>query len=211
MQAEIKQHDQTKVETFSKYPLRLSGIILFNAFSNAGVVDDIQPPTIALPRFPGGSHGSTGATLRQTLLTLDGTGPRIGGARSSAQVSVDFFGGVSDNTYGYSSSAGSLRMRQTWVNLDWYKTMAQAGYTTPLISPLSPTSFATVAQPGMAGSGNLWTWSPQVQVEQRIPLSEQRRIGLEFGLIDPPASSYTSTQLDSPVEASRHPGYEGRI
>ena len=36
MQAEIKQHDQTKVETFSKYPLRLSGLILFNAFSNAG-------------------------------------------------------------------------------------------------------------------------------------------------------------------------------
>jgi hypothetical protein len=68
-----------------------------------------------------------------------------------------------------------------------------------------------VAQPGLAGSGNLWTWSPQVQVEQRIPFTEQRRIGLEFGLIDPPASSYTSTQLDSPVEASRHPGYEGRI
>src|SRR5450631_756796 len=40
MQAEIKQHDQSKVETFSKYPLRLSGLILFNAFSNAGVVDD---------------------------------------------------------------------------------------------------------------------------------------------------------------------------
>ncbi len=211
MQAEIKQHDQTKVETFSKYPLRLGGLILFNAFSNVGVVDNIELPTIALPRFPGGSHGSTGATLRQTLLTLDGTGPRIGGARSSAEVSIDFFGGVSSNTYGYSSSEGWLRMRQSWINLDWYKTTAQAGYTTPLISPLSPTSFATVAQPGMAGSGNLWTWSPQIQVEQRIPFNEQRRVGLEFGLIDPPASGYNSTQLDSPVEASRHPGYEGRI
>jgi uncharacterized coiled-coil protein SlyX len=211
MQAEIKQHEQTKVETFSKYPLRLSGLILFNAFSNAGVVDDTELPTLALPRFPGGSHGSTGATLRQTLLTLDATGPRIGGARSSAEVSIDFFGGVSTNTYGYSSSAGLLRMRQSWVNLDWYKTTAQAGYTTPLISPLSPTSYATVAQPGMAGSGNLWTWSPQIQVEQRISLTDQRRIGLEGGLIDPPASGYTSTQLDSPVEASRHPGYEGRI
>ena len=81
----------------------------------------------------------------------------------------------------------------------------------PLISPLSPTSYATVAQPGLAGSGNLWTWSPQIQVEQRIPLAEQRRIGLEGGLIDPPASGYTSVQLDSPVEASRHPGYEGRL
>jgi uncharacterized coiled-coil protein SlyX len=211
MQAEIKQHDQSKVETLSKYPLRLSGLILFNAFSNAGVVDDTDLPTIALARFPGASHGSSGATLKQTLLTLDATGPRIAGARSSANVSIDFFGGVSSNSYGYSASAGVVRMRQSWVSLDWYKTTAQAGYTVPLISPLSPTSYATVAQPGMAGSGNLWTWSPQIQVEQRIPFSEQRRIGLEGGLIDPPASGYTANQLDSPVEASRHPGYEGRI
>jgi hypothetical protein len=211
MQAEIKQHDQTKVETFSKYPLRLSGLILFNAFSNAGVVDDTQLPAIAIPRFPGASHGSTGATLRQTLLALDATGPRIGGARSSAEVSIDFFGGVSTNTSGYSSSAGLLRMRQSWVNLDWHKTTAQAGYTGPLISPLSPTTYATVAQPGLAGSGNLWTWSPQLQVEHRIPFTDRRRIGLEAGLIDPQSSGYTSRQLDSPVEASRHPGYEGRI
>jgi hypothetical protein len=210
MQAEIKQHEQTKVETFSKYPLRLSGLILFNAFSNAGVVDDAQLPTIALPRIPGESHGSSGATLRQTLLTLDATGPRIAGARSSAEVSVDFFGGGSTNSYGYSSSAGLLRMRPTWVNLDWNKTTAQAGYTAPLISPLSPTSYATVAVPALTGSGNLWTWSPQLQVEQRIPITEQRTIGLEAGLIDPP-SGYMSDQLDSPVEASRHPGYEGRI
>jgi hypothetical protein len=211
MQAEIKQHDQSKVETFSKYPLRLSGLILFNAFSNAGVVDNTELPTFALPRFPGASHGSSGATLRQTLLTLDATGPRIGGARSSAELSIDFFGGVSTNSYGYSSSAGLLRMRQTWASLDWYKTTAQVGYTMPLISPLSPTSYATVAQPGLAGSGNLWTWSPQLQVEQRVPLTEQSRLGLEGGLIIPPASGYTATQLDSPVEASRHPGYEGRF
>ena len=137
--------------------------------------------------------------------------PELRAARSSAEVSIDFFGGVSTNSYGYSSSAGVVRMRQSWVSLDWYKTTAQAGYTMPLISPLSPTSYATVAQPGLAGSGNLWTWSPQLQVEQRIPLTEQSRIGLEGGLIIPPASGYTSTQLDSPVEASRHPGYEGRF
>ena len=136
MQAEIKQHDQSKVETFSKYPLRLSGLILFNAFSNAGVVDNTELPTIALARFPGASHGSSGATLKQTLLTLDATGPRIAGARSSANVSIDFFGGVSSNNYGYSSSTGVVRMRQSWVSLDWYKTTAQAGYTVPLISPL---------------------------------------------------------------------------
>ena len=38
-----------------------------------------------------------------------------------------------------------------------------------------------------------------------------RSIGLEAGLIDPESPGYTSTQLDSPVEASRRPGYESRI
>jgi hypothetical protein len=211
MQSEIKQHDQTKVETVSKYPLRVSGVVLFNAFSNAGVVDNSQLPTIALPRFPGGSHGSSGATLRQTLITLDASGPRIGGARSSAELSVDFFGGVSANEYGYNAAAGVVRMRQGFVNLDWYRTSAQAGYTMPLISPLSPTSYATVAQPGLSGSGNLWAWSPQIKVEQRFDISERNTIALEGGLIDPQSPGYTSIQLDSPVEASRHPGYEGRL
>ena len=211
MQAEIKQHEQTKVETVSKYPLKVSGLVLFNAFSNAGVVDDAQLPTIALPRVAGGSHGSSGATLRQTLITLDATGPRIGGARSSAELSVDFFGGLTSNEYGYNSSAGVVRMRQSFVNLDWYRTSAQAGYTVPLISPLSPTSYATVAQPGLAGSGNLWTWSPQIKVEQRFDISDQHAITLEGGLIDPQSPGYTAVQLDSPVEASRHPGYEGRL
>jgi hypothetical protein len=211
LQSEIQQHEQIKVETVSKYPLRVSGLALFNAFSNAGVVDNIELPTLALPRNPGSSHGSTGATVRQTLLALEATGPRLGSARSSAAVSIDFFGGVSSNAFGYSYSPGLVRMRQAQVSLDWDKTTVQAGYTVPLISPLSPTSYASVAQPALSGSGNLWAWSPQVRVEQRIPLTERRRIALEAGLISPQSPGYTSIQLDSPVEASRHPGYEGRI
>jgi len=211
LQSEIKQHDQTKVETASKYPLRVTGLALFNAFSNAGVVDDVELPTFALQRGPGSSHGSAGATLRQTLLALEATGPRLGSARSFADISIDFFGNVSTNAYGYSSPSGLVRLRQGQVGLAWDKTTAQVGFTGPLISPLSPTSFATVAQPALAGSGNLWTWVPQLRVEQRIPISDQRSLALEAGLIYPQSPGYAAIQLDSPVEASRRPGYEGRI
>ncbi len=131
MQAEIKQHDQTKVETFSKYPLRLSGLILFNAFSNAGVVDDTELPTIALSPFSrripwqhGRDPAADAADARCHRV------PELGEPAVPQNVSIDFFGGVSSNTYGYSSSAGLVRMRQSWVNLDWYKTTVQAGYTT---------------------------------------------------------------------------------
>jgi hypothetical protein len=211
VQAEIAQHEQIKVESSSKYPLRLTGLILFNAFSNAGVVDNVDLPTLALPREPGSSHGSAGATLQQTLLGLEATGPTFAGARSFADVSMDFFGGTTTNSYGYTISTGVVRMRQAQISLDWNKTTLQAAYTGPLISPLSPTSYATVAQPSLSASGNLWTWSPQVRVEQRFALSDDRSVSLEGGLIDVGSPGYTSTQLDNPVEASRRPGYEGRI
>src|ERR1019366_6706142 len=67
LQAEIKQHDQIKVETVSKYSVRVDGLVLFNAFSNAGVVDDAGLPSIALPRNPGSSHGSAGVLMRQSI------------------------------------------------------------------------------------------------------------------------------------------------
>jgi len=211
LQAEIKQHEQTKVETTSKYGLRVTGLALFNAFSNAGVVDNDELPALALPRSPGASHGSLGATLRQTVLGVAATGPMIAGAHSSALVNVDFFGGASTNSLGYTSLAGYVRMRDTQLGLDWDKSTLQVGYTGPLISPLSPTSYATVAQPALSASGNLWTWSPQLRFEQRVPLPSEHGLSLEGGLIDPQSPAYNSVQLDSPVEASRRPGVEGRI
>ena len=212
LQAEIKQHEQTKVETISKYPLRVSGLVLFNMFSNAGVVDDIDLPSLAASRTPGTSHGSVGASMRQTVLGLEASGPDFAGAHSSADVSIDFFGGIS-NSY-YSSSGGTVRLRYASASLDWEKTTAQVGITTPLISPLSPTSYATVAQPGLSWAGNLWIWAPQVRVEQRIPLTGGRTLGVEAGLWDPQTTGISSNNVlrtQSPGEQARRPGYEGRL
>src|ERR1700722_6397688 len=50
LQAEVKQHDQTKVETASKFPLRVSGLVLFSSFLNNGAVDNIDLPIVAMPR-----------------------------------------------------------------------------------------------------------------------------------------------------------------
>jgi hypothetical protein len=211
LQAEIKQHEQTKVETESKYSLRVTGLILFNAFSNAGVVDDAELPAYALPRLAGSSHGSLGATLRQTVLGLNATGPVIAGARTSAILNGDFFGGMASNTFGYTSPSGYVRLRDGEVGLDWSRTSVRAGYMGPLVSPWSPSSYATVAEPSLAGSGNLWTWSPQLRVDETISLAPAKSLHLEAGLIDPPASNSSATQLVSPVEASRRPGVEGRV
>src|SRR5262249_50066672 len=66
--AKINDQCQTKVESGSKYHLRLSGMALLNAFTTRGIVDNIDLPETARPRQPGDTAGSTGATMRQSTV-----------------------------------------------------------------------------------------------------------------------------------------------
>lgn len=212
IEAALKLHDQTKVESTSKYPIRLTGLILFNGYSNIGVPDNTDMPAFAIRETPSSGNGNLGAGLRQTILGIEGNGPSIAGARTSANISVDFFSNVSYTSYG--TSAGVVRMRAGSIDLDWANDSVQAGLVTPLISPLSPTSFATVAEPSMAGAGNLWTWAPQVRYTHRIGLRNGRRLQAEFGLWDSPSAGYNANQFfrtSSPGEFAKKPAYETRF
>ena len=211
LQAEVKQHDQTKVETLSKYPMRISGMLLFSSFLNSGEVDSVDLPIIALPRNANRPQGSLSATARQTEVGLDVAGPSLWGAHSFADISVDFFGGIPYSDY--TTSAGVLRLRTAHARLDWDRRSLTAAFDRPLISPLQPTSFVTLGEPALAWSGNLWTWLPQLQFRDDS-LFANRRLGVEFGLIDvaapgPPANS--GLRQASPAERSRQPGYEARL
>lgn len=222
LQAEVKQHDQTKLESVSKYPIRVYGLLLFNAFSNSGIVDNPDLPSVAIARTPGQSHGSIGGSFRQTLLGVTARGPRIFNARSSGDVSIDFFGDPSYNYYG--STNGNLRLRRGDLRLAWGERVGASnstneinlGIDAPLISPLSPTSFATVAIPALAWTGNLWTWAPELQFKHTSALSSNRwaeSLQFEGGLWDPPAvgsDGSSSSRLLSAGETSRRPGYLGR-
>lgn len=212
LEAQVKLHDQVKVESVSKYPVRLKGLILFNAFLNAGVVDNVDLPEIALPVVYGITNRSAGAGLRQTILGIEGSGPKIWGAQTSAEVSLDFFAGLAYSNYG--TSAGVVRMRTASINFDWPASKVKAGLVTPLISPLSPTSYATVAAPGMAGAGNLWTWAPQLSVEHKTSVAGGGNVRFQLGLWDPPAAGYSTNGIyraPSPGEHSFEPAYEGRV
>jgi hypothetical protein len=213
IEAQVKLHDQTKLESGSKYPLHVTGLVLFNAFVNRGNVDNIDLPEAAsgTPSNAAGS-GSGGASLRQTILGLEGYGPRIAGARTSANIDLDFFGGLAYSSY--ATSAGTVRMRTASINFDWDHDSIQVGLTPPLISPLSPSSYAMVAEPGLAGAGNLWAWAPQLKYTHQMPLQSGKRLQFEFGLWDSPTAGYATNVLfrtPSPAEASKQPGYESRI
>ncbi len=47
--ARLEELQQDKVESSSKYRLKLSGIALFNAFGETGHVDNLDVPTVVVP------------------------------------------------------------------------------------------------------------------------------------------------------------------
>src|SRR5216683_6156178 len=90
LNARVEEQRQTKVESGSKFRLKLSGLALFNAFDTSGRVDNLDVPDIAVPRVTGYSEGGGGASVRQSIIGLTGFGPAIFGARTSADLQMGF-------------------------------------------------------------------------------------------------------------------------
>jgi len=57
LNARVDEQRQTKVESASKFRLKLSGIALFNAFDTKGRADNLDLPAIAVPSFTGNPSG----------------------------------------------------------------------------------------------------------------------------------------------------------
>jgi outer membrane murein-binding lipoprotein Lpp len=212
LHSELDDQYQTKVESSSKYRVKLSGIALLNVFSNRGTVDNLDLPNFALERGPLDSSGSFGATVRQSQLGLEVFGPTIAGAKSSANVQTDFFGGFPGTADG--ATTGLIRLRTATMRLDWNQTSIVAGQDTPFFSPVSPTSLASLADPAMSYSGNLWTWTPQVRVEHRVVVTEGSDFVVSAGIMDPLTGEIPSGQyerLPDAGERSRQPAYALRL
>lgn len=218
-QTEIATQEQTKVESESKYPVKVTGMLLLNGFVNTSAVDTPSVPALAV-----GGPGSTGATVQQTVLGLDARGPHLFGAQSYADVRVDFFGNPQTNnaaaTYSgyYGGNSALLRLRTAHAGLQWQHTQAYFALDRPIFSPDSPTSLTAVAEPPLAWSGNLWTWNPQLGITHDVTITGSKGLRLQAALIDvgdapvlPAAASSTGVTPPSTAEQSRWPGIEGRI
>jgi hypothetical protein len=179
----VDEEYQTKVESASRYHVRLTGMFLVNFFGNRGVTDNIENPALPIISALGESNGSFGGTIRQTQLGLEVQGPDLFGARASGGIQIDFAGGFADSPGGF--TVGLPRLRTGTVRLDWKNTSLVAGQDGLFFSPLSPTSFASIEQPPLAYSGNLWGWAPQVRIEHRFSAVAGSEITVEAGILDP--------------------------
>jgi hypothetical protein len=203
--SQIREQAQTKVESDSRFKVRLFGTVLYNSFFNTHDTAEAAVPTVAPAssvRVPNGGD-NFGATLRQTSFGFAMTGPRLGDARLSADVDFDFYGGA-PGVYG-TDVLGALRMRTAMARLDGNRTSLALGLMSPMISPLSPNSLAAVYYPAFGDSGNLWQWLPQVTLEHRMPVNESGGLVLQGGLMMPFGENFYGKSLEG------KPGYESRV
>jgi hypothetical protein len=215
----VDEQYQTKVESASKYRLRLSGIVLMNLVSNQGVVDSVDLPMLAYARSAGDSGGSFGATLRQSEIGFEAFGPTVAGAKTKADLQLDLAGGFPSVPNGINS--GLMRLRTGTMRMDWTNTSVVVGQDMIFFSPNSPTSFASLAIPALSYAGNLWGWVPQIRVEHKVALGEQSSLMFQGGILDPlsgevpgaePGTMVTAYNRQAgPGESSRQPAYATRI
>jgi hypothetical protein len=201
----IAELAQTKVEAARRFPIRLTGMVLFNSFwdSRAGAADGY--PAVAASD----ARRSAGATLRQTILGLEYRGPKtLWGGKVRGSVMMDFFGVSGRSLYQL------VRLRTASIGIDWKDRSFEAGISKPLIAPRDPDSLAQVGIPPLAGAGNLWQWIPQARFEQRFHLGAGTEVRAQLAAVQTDeAAAYGGypAPAAAPAVEPKRPGIEGRV
>lgn len=205
-----EEQAQAKVEASQKFPIQLTGMLLFNVFRNSRHGEGDNPEVAAQHR--GYSEG--GASLRQTTLGLTFQGPQmLGGAKTGGSVQMDFFSNAGEYDTGglYSYDSPGLRLRTAYVAAEWKTRSLTVGQLKPLIAPRDPDSFSQVGVPPLSGAGNLWLWRPQIRFEQQLPINDRAGLRAQIGVLQ---TSELSARVDpafSSTLAEVRPAIEGRL
>ena len=201
---------QSKVGASERFPIRITGMALFNTYLNSANSGGSAFPTVAAS-----SPASGGATFRQTTLGLEYNGPvTVWGGKVSGALSMDFYGG-SGHTLDQ-----LFRLRTATIGVAWKTRSVMAGLDRSLLSLRDPESLAQVGVSPLTGAGNLWLWLPQARVEQDFALGENSGIRVQTAVVQtneanaiyggPYPSSPLASEYSTAVAPSR-PGTEGRV
>jgi len=194
---------QTKVQTSQRFPVTLTGTVLFNAFVNGRASGGLQDPIQA---STSSSTSASGASLSQSIIGLIFQGPRIlGGGQVNGDLHLDLWGGST------SSLNHLVRLRVATIRVDWKNQSLMVGQDKPIISPRDPSSLAQVAFSPLTGAGNPWLWQPQVRFEQRFSWGDDMGLRAQGGVYETsePTSS-VGPQFLASLTTGR-PAAEGRF
>jgi hypothetical protein len=200
----IAELAQTKVESSERFPIRVTGMALFNAFHNSKFAGGADNPLQASAQ-KGEALG--GATFRQSVIGLEFTGPStVWGGKVRGDLNLDLFSGSSR------ALSQSPRLRTASLGIDWSGTGVLFALDKPLFAPRDPNSLAQVGFSPLSRAGNLWLWLPQVRVEHGLRLGDRAALRAQVALIQ------TSERVpraydggDAALDDHRRPGLEGRF
>lgn len=199
---------QSKVEASQRFPIRVTGMALFNAYRDSENSGGSAFPTYAQP---GGA--AAGATFRQTILGLDYFGPStFAGGRISGSLRMDFWGG------GGALLGQTVRLRTADISIAWRDRSFTVAQDKSLLALREPESLAQVGITSLTGAGNLWLWLPQARFEQDFHFGEATGLRAQVAAIETSETALVENALSgaaagaySPRAEPGRPGIEGRL
>ena len=214
VQAQVQEQAQTKVESSSKFPLKLYGTIVSNTFWNSGEPNWIDLPNLAGATRPGVRPGSFSSIARQTRIGAILEGPTVSGMKLNGNVAIDFFGGFPNFENGQVFNLP--RLLYGYMRLDSEKTGVEIGMDQMILAPKNPTSLVDLSFPAFYRSGNLYLRAPQIRAERQLASGDYGQLRVVGGIVAPIAGDFPETQFQFEYdpfagERSRTPGVQSRL
>lgn len=215
IQAQVAEQAQTKVESNSRFPVKIFGTIVSNTFFNTGEANWLDSPNIVAAGPAGGlPSGSFSSSLRQSRFGAIVEGPAIGTMKSNAFVALDFFGGIPNFQNGQVMNIP--RLLYAFARLEGDRTAFEVGQDHMILAPRNPTSLSAMAFPGLFRSGNLYLRVPQARIEQKFGRGKNGEWQATLGILAPIAGDFVSDSFtfvppNLAGERSRRPAIQGRL
>lgn len=189
--------DDQPVQTsnvFSKFKMTIGGYVkldyAYNSESINGTSGIISPATGSIP-----ARGVSDASLlreqsvsgiNQSRIWLKSDGPTMFGAKTSALIEGDFYGGASAAT-----ESPVFRIRHAYGSLDWSNTQILFGQYWDMFAPMiaSTQDFRSGSPYGAPNSPRI----PQIRLTQKINLTSDDQLRLVVGVQDPEQTGDNTT------------------
>jgi len=210
LQTQVAELAQTKVESTTRFPVKLFGTVHAGVFANSNNANWLDNPNIVNATPANGHGGTMSASVRQTRIGFAADGPTIGSARTNAVVAMDFFGGIPGFQTG--QVMGLPRLLVAFARIEGARWAVEVGQDHVVLAPRDPTSLAALAFPLLFRSGNLYLRAPQVRVERSVT----SRLRAMAGIVAPiggdlMGEAYVFVPPALGGERSRRPGVQARL
>ncbi len=214
LQEQVREHARSKVESNSKFPMKLFGTIVSNTFYNTGEPNWLDLGNVVMPVPTGLPTGSFSSSLRQTRFGAIVDGPSAGSMKTSGFMAFDFFGGIPNFQTG--QVFGLPRLLYAYFRVENSKTALLVGQDHVILAPRNPTSLTGMSFPILFRAGNLYLRAPQIRLEQTLLSGRHGEFRAVGGVLAPvagdnPTTAYAFVPPNLAGERSRRPAVQARL